>query len=148
MTNQPHSYPALIERLTTSRQALIDALAERTESDFHRALRGDYGDESLVHALSRLALEERGDSSDLPDHPLPPPAMHYLAGARYLTLSRLATIADGTAAEAFVAPIVQREQALAHHLINHPPSRPAKHSPGTTTTTQQPDTQFPIVEQP
>ena len=147
MTNQPHAHPALTERLTASRQALLDALAERTESDFHRALRGDYGDESLVHALARLAREERGDSSELPDHPLPPPAMHDLAGARYRTLSHLATIEDGTAAETFVAPIVQREQALAHHLINHPSSRPAKPAPDTTATTQQPDTQFPMVEQ-
>jgi hypothetical protein len=116
VTNRPGTHSALVDRLTTSRQALLNALAERTESDFHRALRGNYGDESLVHALARLAFEERDDSSELPDHPLPPQAMHHLAGARYATLSHLTTLDDG-AAEIFVAPIVEREEALANHLI-------------------------------
>jgi len=130
MTSQPDAHPALIERLARSRQALLAALAERTESDFHRALRGDYGDESLVHALARLAREERGDSSDLPDHPLPPQAMHHLAGARYTTLNHIATIDDSDAAEAFVASIVEREQALTDHLINHASPRTAKDEQG------------------
>jgi hypothetical protein len=130
MTSQPDAHPALIERLARSRQALLAALAERTESDFHRALRGDYGDESLVHALARLALEERGDSSELPDHPLPPQAMHHLAGARYATLNHIATIDDSDAAEAFVASIVDREQALTDHLINHASPRTAKDEQG------------------
>ena len=133
MTSQPDAHPALVERLARSRQALLDALAERTESDFHRALRHDYGDESLVHALARLALEERGDTSELPDHPLPPQAMHHLAGARYATLSHLATLEDSDAAEAFVAPIVEREQALADHLITHASPRTAKDEQGVAT---------------
>jgi len=130
MTEQANSHPALIERLATSRQLLLDALAERTESDYHRALRGEYGDESLVHALARLAVEERGASAELPDHPLPPQAMHDLAGARYGTMSHLAALEDGEAAEAFVAPIVEREEALAAHLHNHASPRTAKDGQG------------------
>lgn len=135
-------HPEAIERLAHSRQALLDALAERTESDFHRALRGDYGDESLVHALARIASEERqqsqehgkrGETSELPDHPLPPQAMHHLAGARYATLSHLANIEDAATAEAFVAPIIEREQALADHLITHASPRTAKDEQGVAT---------------
>lgn len=133
MTNQPAPHPALVERLARSRQALLDALAQRTESDFHRALRGNYANQSLVHALARLATEERGDTSEPPDHPLPPQAMHHLAGARYATLSHLATIEDSDAAEAFVAPIVEREQALADHLITHASPRTAKDEQGVAT---------------
>ena len=133
MTSQPNAHPALVQRLARSRQALLDALAERTESDFHRALRGDYGDESLVHALARLAAEERGETSELPDHPLPPQAMHDLAGARYGTISHLATFEDDETAEAFVAPIVEREQALAAHLHNHAAPRTAKDEQGVAT---------------
>lgn len=132
-TDHPARHPALVERLAASRQALLDALAERTESDFHRPLRHDYGDESLVHALARLAIEERGDTSELPEHPLPPQAMHHLAGARYATLSRLATIEDRDTAEAFVAPIIEREQALADHLITHASPRTAKDEQGVAT---------------
>jgi hypothetical protein len=132
MTN-PDRHPALTERLAHSRRALLDALAERTESDFHRALRGDYAEESLVHTLARLAIEERGDTSELPDHPLPPQAMHHLAGARYATLSHLATLEDSDAAEAFVAPIVEREQALADYLITHASPRAAKDEQGVAT---------------
>ncbi len=125
-----HAHPALVERLGAARQALLDALTERTESDFHRALRGNYGDESLVHALARLATEERGATIEDAEHPLPPQAMHDLAGARYATLSHLATIEDPATAEAFVAPIVEREQALADHLATHASPRTAKDSQG------------------
>jgi len=123
----------LVEQLAGSRQALLDALAERTESDFHRALRHDYGDESLVHALARLAIEELGGASEVPEHPLPPQAMHHLAGARYATLSQLARIEDAATAEEFVAPIIEREQALADHLITHASPRTAKDEQGVAT---------------
>jgi hypothetical protein len=59
--------------------------------------------------------------------------MHHLAGARYATLSYLATLEDSDATEAFVVPIIEREQALADHLITHVSPRAAKDEQGIAT---------------
>lgn len=111
-----------IARLERSRAQLLEALTERTEGDFARALGGDFGESTLGQALAALAQAERADVAaaraqtlperELPEQPLPPQVTHDLAGARHQTLTALSQLEDGAAVEALVADITQREATL------------------------------------
>jgi hypothetical protein len=122
-----HPAHSLIERLATSRRALVAALAERTERDFAHPVGGDFGERSLGRALADLASAERHavddaagretDTRELPDQPLPPQVMHELAGVRHRTVVYLDALDDPSAAEPVVEDIVAREDALTAQLI-------------------------------
>lgn len=119
----PNAPTALIEQLERSRAALLNALTERTEQDFARALGsdGDGDKETLGHALAALAAAERADLAvarslavtprELPEKLLPPQVTHDLAGARHQTLSQLVEL-DAEAARELVDRITSREGAL------------------------------------
>ncbi len=140
----------LAARLERSRDALLEALTERTEADFARALGGPYGDETLGHALAVLAQAERAGLAaarsiaaperELPEKPLPPQVTHDLAGARHQTLSHLEGL-DGAAAEAVVAAIVERESALVAQ-IGTMLSTPVERSEPRT----KPQLRFPVID--
>ncbi len=119
-------HDAQLARLEQSRARLLEALTERTESDFARALGGasesDGGDATLGRALAALAQAERADVAaargdsvaerELPEQPLPPQVTHDLAGARHQTVTALAQLDDDDAVEALVEAITEREAAL------------------------------------
>ena len=140
----------LAERLERSRAAMLEALAERTEADFGRALGGAFGDETLGHALATLAQAERAELAaarseprkerTLPDQPLPPQVTHALAGARHRTLSHLEAL-DRAAAEALVAGIEAREAALVARIgaILETPAE-------ASTTGTGPRLEFPMID--
>ena len=127
---------ALVERLERSRATLLEALTERTEADFARALGGAYGEEPLGRVLAALAEAERSDLAiarsearprrEPPEKPLPPQVTHDLAGARHQTLVHLEEL-DSAAAETLVTAITEREAALAAAInaILEPPVKPA-----------------------
>ena len=73
-----------------------------------------------MHALARLALNEREGTDDVPEHPLPPQAMHDLARARYHTLTRLRGTADPEDAIGWVETIIERERTLTAWLQSRP----------------------------
>jgi len=150
-------HPALIARLAASRAAVLEALTERTEQDFARALGGEYGDQTLGRALATLALAERTDlatarsealaARELPEKPLPPQVTHDLAGARHQTLSHLGTL-DGVAAETLVSAIVERESALVAQIgtmLDTPAQLPAGGAEPANRETK-PRLEFPVIE--
>jgi len=117
----PNAPTGLIEQLERSRAGLLNALTERTEQDFARALGSDGDKETLGHALAALAAAERADLAvarslavtprELPEKLLPPQVTHDLAGARHQTLSQLVEL-DAEAARELVDRITSREGAL------------------------------------
>jgi hypothetical protein len=148
---------ALVARLDRSRSALLEALTERTEADFARALGGPFGDDTLGRALAALAQAERADLAqaraevvsqrELPEKPLPPQVTHDLAGARHQTLAGLETL-DDSAGDALVAAIVERESALVAQvgtMLSTPAAHPEDGAEPTDRTTK-PRLQFPVLD--
>ena len=107
---------SLVKLLETSHRELLDAIADQTESEFHRSLGGEYGESSLVEVLTKIAWKERGVSIDTFDRPMPPQAIHDLVGARWQTLKVLPSL-DNEAANELVKKIVEREKKLLKHLL-------------------------------
>jgi hypothetical protein len=109
-------------RLERSRAQLLQALTERTEADFARALGGDFGESTLGQGLAALAQAERADVAtargqsvserQMSEQPLPPQVTHDLAGARHQTLTALAQLEDGDSTKFLVEAITEREAAL------------------------------------
>ena len=109
---------SLVKLLETSHRELLDAIADQTESEFHRSLGGEYGESSLVEVLTKIAWKERGVSIDTFDRPMPPQAIHDLVGARWQTLKTLPAL-DNKSANQLVEKIVEREKNLVEHLLQN-----------------------------
>ena len=109
---------SLVKLLETSHRELLEAVADQTESKFHRSLGGEYGESSLVEVLTMIAWEERGVSIDSFERPMPPQAIHDLVGARWQTLKVLPSL-DNKSANELVKKIVEREKKLLKHLLKN-----------------------------
>lgn len=117
---------SLRARLETSRAALLASLVGVTERDF--AI--DLDDGTVVQLLARLAGEESRAASEAlgepfatreVERPMPPQAVHALAGAHYRALRYLESPqADEATAQALVAGVEERERAATARIIARP----------------------------
>lgn len=149
--------PTPVARLEDSRAALLEALTERTEADFARALGGPFGDETLGRALAALAQAERADVAvarseaplerELPERPLPPQVTHDLAGARHQTLTQLGSL-DEAAAETLVTAIIERESALVAQVgtMLSTPANPPTNNTRPAAPSPTPRLEFPVID--
>lgn len=117
---------SLRARLEASRDALLTSLVGVTERDF--AI--DLGDGTVVQLLARLASEESQAASEAlgepfatreVERPMPPQAVHALAGAHYRALRYVDSAhADEDTAEALVAGVEERERAATARIAARP----------------------------
>jgi len=127
----------LHRRLEASRAALLETLADVTDRDFI----SDLGGETVVQLLARVAAEERraaaraegGDYSPRAvERPMPPQAIHALAGARYRTRRYVdAPGADEATARGLVEAAERRESDAAARIKGRPELPPLP-APDTT----------------
>ncbi len=125
----PPATAALEARLDAARAALLAALEGLTERDFATDLGGG---ETLVRMLARVASEEIVATARMtgvpvearvPEKPLPPQAVHELAGARYRARLALAALAPADA-EALVATIEALEATAVERVRTRPAPPP------------------------
>ena len=126
----PALLATLLDRLARSRGALLASLEGVTERDFGVEIEG----QSVVRALASLAAAERAATAAaagtpvterVVDRPMPPQVVHALAGARYATRTYLASDgAKAATAEALVARLVEREEAMAARIVARPRLEP------------------------
>lgn len=122
-------------RLDAARATLLDALADVTEREFAT----DLGGVTVVQLLVQVAGEERtaaaraaGDdyAPRTVAKPMPPQAVHALAGARHRTRRYLDSAeADASTARALVEAAEQREAEAAARIAARPPLPPLPETP-------------------
>ncbi|MEX1023015.1 MAG: hypothetical protein WD058_07685 [Dehalococcoidia bacterium] len=137
----PDERAALHARLDASRAALLAALEGVTERDFASTLPDGSGEgpETVVQALARVAAEERGAVAAAEgvrveertvERPLPPQAIHGLAGARYRTSRYLdgpeasAEVARGLVAAAEARELEAARRVRGRPVLGPPPVAP------------------------
>jgi len=131
----PDQRESLLQRLSASRATLMAALEGVTERDFA----SDLGGETVVQMLARVAAEERAavaEARGLTEEPhtvarpLPPQAIHGLAGARYITSRYLddpeARLEVGLA---LVEGVEQRDAEAARRVRGRPSLQPPPEIP-------------------
>lgn len=121
----------LAARLDVARRALLSALEGLTERDFAADLGGG---ETVVRMLAALASAEHAavveaGGAPLPhvpaEKPLPPQAVHDLAGARYRIQRCLdAPEADEARLRTLVATVERLEAAAVTRIKDRPPAPP------------------------
>lgn len=131
----------LHRRLDAARAALLESLADATERDFATDLGPGPGGagETVVQLLARVAAEERARAAEAAgevetprrvERPMPPQAIHALAGARYRTRRYLdAPDADEATARRLVEAAEQRERDATERIRGRPPLPPLPETP-------------------
>lgn len=119
----------LRDRLDAARADLLASLEGVTDREFG----ADLGGESVVQLLARVAAEERAAVAEargehpaerVLERPMPPQAVHALAGARYRTVRYLESDEATEAAAVSLVESAERREAEAARRIRERPELP------------------------